>query len=478
MTTRLDFYRQHYRATYQPTLAMSREGIRCNRKRLQARYDELCQQVEELRVKLTKQAGEDIFGKLGSISPVKAKKFFFETLGCTPTWKRVKTKQGHVSKTSVDENAVRTIRRRNLKRPEVVQACDDILLFRYADARKKFCKPEVVDKDGRIRASYYFNTLSLRFGSKKNPLDSGHNLQNPPREERSHFLPDRGHVFISRDLSQAESRIVYMLTGDDDLIWRARATPTEYDDHIDVAKSIIGILFREGLVPSPKFSQLDDKQKKLLRFFGKTANHSSNYAGTGKMMSISLLELGYVLSPEICQEMIDAKMDARPAIKDVFQRGIRRLITTEKVLRNPLGHRLDFTLAHKDGHCWRQGYMFIPQSTVPMIMNQWGMVPLYHEIREQGWRAKIRNQIHDDLLVSVHPEDAWDVAQFLGASLVREVQYPDLTIHRTPRSMAIPSTLKLGLSWGAATEWKADPSRKQFERVLEGLLSNQERRVA
>jgi DNA polymerase I-like protein with 3'-5' exonuclease and polymerase domains len=431
----------------------------------------LCATLDELRTKLRKMAGEDLFGAKGSLSSQKAKRFFFETLGCAPIWKRVKTSTGKQLKTSVDENAVRVIRRRNLKRPEVVEACDAVLAFRYADARKKFCKPEVADKDGRIRGSYYFNTPTLRFGSKKNPLESGHNMQNPPREERRHFLPDEGHVFISRDLSQAESRIVYMLTGDKELIWRARASTTEYDDHIDVALCLLKILYREGIIPSPEYEDLSDKDKKLLRFFGKMTNHGSNYGETGVMVSITLLELGYVVAPDICQEMIDAKMEARPAILDVFQRGIRRLITTDKVLVNPLGHRLDFTHVKRDNRAFRQGYMFIPQSTVPMLMNKYGMVPLYREIQSRDWRAKIRNQIHDDLLVSVHPDDAWEVATFLGKSLVQEVMYPDLTIHRKERPMAIPSTLKVGLNWQECHEWKAEPTRKEFETVLQGLLS-------
>ena len=469
---RLEFYQQHYAATYAPTLQMSREGIRCDRAILNARLEERLTTLDQLRVNLRKLAGEDIFGKKGSLSPAKAKRFFFETLGCSPIWKNVKTKQGKVKRTTIDENAVRTIMRRNKKRPEVVQACNDVLAFRFADARKKFCKPEVVDKDGRIRGSYYFNTLTLRFGSKKNPMDSGHNMQNPPRGERRHFIPDEGHIFLERDLSQAESRIVYMLTGDPDLIKAARSHPADYDDHREVAEAVLGILHREGLVPSPYFDKLSETDQKLVRFFGKATNHGSNYGETGIMLSITLLELGYVVSPTICDEMLKAKFDLRPAILDVFQRGIRRLIVTEKRLQNPFGHQLDFTVVKKDARAFRQGYMFIPQSTVPMIMNQWGMVPLYHEIKERGWDAKIRNQVHDSLLVSVHPEDAYDVATWLGQSLVREVEYADLTVHRKKRAMAIPSTLAVGLSWGDKHEWKRDPSRREFERVVEGLLSN------
>lgn len=765
---RLEFYQQHYAATYAPTLQMSREGIRCDRAILNARHEELLTTLDQLRAKLRAQAGEDIFGKKGSLSPAKAKRFFFETLGCSPIWKNVKTKQGKVKRTTIDENAVRTIMRRNKKRPEVVQACNDVLAFRFADARKKFCKPEVVDKDGRIRGSYYFNTLTLRFGSKKNPMESGHNMQNPPRGERRHFIPDEGHIFLERDLSQAESRIVYMLTGDKDLIRAARSHPEDYDDHKQVAQAVLGILHREGLVPSPRFDKLSESDQKLVRFFGKATNHgcvdgstevltragwrpvrevdeleeiavwqeaggihferpkkwnrfrvstrmalfqangfeqylttnhrmpytagaglrvatpdtlpasarlprngfyangdrhnpdwvrwlvaiqadahirrdtkrvifhfkrqrkiqrikklmrrlgitwdqspvckdgstylytharlpkefakaktwgswlldfdaesldafidelprwdgssqieklhsrtvylsknrnnvewahtilhlrgrsgvihrtgkiwgvsinrrqyvrapkprhlwhsgyvycptvstgfflmrrnghisvtgNSNYGETGIMLSITLLELGYVVSPTICDEMLKAKFDLRPAILDVFQRGIRRLIVTEKRLQNPFGHQLDFTVVKKDARAFRQGYMFIPQSTVPMIMNQWGMVPLYHEIRERGWDAKIRNQVHDSLLISVHPEDAYDVATWLGQSLVREVEYADLTVHRKKRAMAIPSTLAVGLNWQDKHEWKRDPSRREFERVVEGLLSN------
>lgn len=465
--TRLDFYQRYYADTYAPTIQMSREGIRVNRKRLAQRFASLNATLDALREKLRLQAGHDLFGAKGSLSPKKAQQFFYETLGCSIVYRR---KKGKSPAASVDEHAVRTIKKRNKKRPEVVKACDDILAFRYADARKKFCNPKVVDPDGRIRASYYFNTLTLRFGSKKNPLDTGHNLQNPPRDERSHFLPDKGHIFLARDLSQAESRIVYMLTGDEDLVQRALAHPAEYDDHAEIAMAIRVILIREGIIDADPKQPPTPAEFKILRFFGKQANHASNYGETGSRLSEALLELGYVVSAEICQEMIDAKMALRPAILDVFQRGIRRLIATEKILHNPFGHQLDFSYIRRDNAAFRQGYMFIPQSTVPMIMNRWGMVPLYRAIKKHGWDAKIRNQVHDELLVSVHPDDAWEVASFLGKSLVRPVSYRDLTIQGETRQMAIPSTLKIGLDWSNLHEWKAEPSQRAFDRQLDVML--------
>jgi hypothetical protein len=459
---RLDFYRQTYRSVYPWVMEMSRAGIRCDRTRLQAAFDKYTQTLADLRKKLAKQAGESLFGDKGSISHVKLKRFFFETLECTPIYKREK---GQL-KLKTDEFAVRTIRRRNLKRPEVVQACDDILAFRFADARKKFVNPKVVDKDSRIRATYSFNTLTLRFGSLKNPMGTGHNLQNPPRGERGHFLPDKGHIFLMRDLSQAESRIVYMLTGDKDLISRARSQPWEYDDHAEVAMAIRRILIKEGIVDARLDHEPTPEEFKILRFFGKMVNHASNYASTGKMVSEALLELGYVVAPSVCQTMIDAKMAIRPAILDVFQRGCRRLIASEKLLVNPLGHQLSFEYVRFTNDIWRKGYMFIPQSTVPMLMNR-GIRKTWDWTKAEHIDAKIRNQVHDEAIWSVKPSHAWKLAQHLGRSLEQEVLYPDLTVHRRVRPMTIPSTLKVGSSWEHTTEFKTPPTRAAFMEAVE-----------
>jgi hypothetical protein len=462
MSTRLDFYKRVYRGVYAPVMQMSRDGIRVDRERMQRRQTELVNELTELREKLKAAAGFDLFGAKGSLSHQKASKYFYEQLQCRKVMKKQKGKADTVT---LNEFAVRTIRQANLKRPEVVAACDMILRFREIDALKKFYDQKTVDEDGRMRASYAFVPPTLRFSSHKNPMGTGQNLQNQPRTELGHFLPDQGDIFLGVDLSQAESRMVYMLTGDPELVQIARSMPWEYDDHEWMARQIREILIREGIVNV----KLDEPITKLERYFGKQTNHGTSYGETGSKMSEAALKDGIIVSPEVCQEAIDVRMALRPAITKVFQLGIKRRILAEKILVNPFGHFLDFTYARKEPKTYRQGFMFIPQSTVPLIINLYGMKPMWKHYREL---APLRNQKHDELLYSVRPEDAWEIACFLRKTLERPVLYEDLTEARVKRPMTVPITLFIGANLQNKKEWKKFPTKREFMAVLEEVTSD------
>lgn len=468
MPSRLDFYRQTYVALYEPIMEMSRTGIRVDRVRMEQRYTEICEELALLRAKLLKMAGHELFGKAGSLSTDRAATFFYETLGCSPIYKR--KKKGEKPSLTVDEIAVRRIRTRNQSRPRVVRACDYILRFRFLDARKKFYKPSVVDRDGRFRASYNFTPPTLRFGSSKNPMGTGHNGQNLPRDSRDHWLPDKGHVFMPLDLSQAESRVVYMLTGEPDLVKLACLPPWEYDDHQAVADLIDDILVQEGIVGD----SADDPKviAKKKRYFGKQTNHGSNYGETGIAMSKFILKQGYVVAPDTCQKMINAKMKARPAILDVFQRGIRRRIMDDKRLVNPFGHELNFAYARPEAKTFRQGYMFIPQSIPPTVVNQFGWVPFMAARKRWRWDARVANQAHDELLFSVHPDDAWDLLCFMQQSLERPIWYRDLE-QETARPMTIPVSVKIGSNGGNLFEFDKPPTRKRFMEVVRAAAAGE-----
>lgn len=760
MSTRLDFYQQTYAALYEPVIAMSRKGIRVDRERMEQRYQEICDELALLRRKLLKMAGHELFGKAGSLSTDRAAVFFYETLGCAPIYK---VKKGKKPKLTVDEIAVRKIRSRNLSRPRVVRACDYILRFRWLDARKKFYRPSVVDRDGRFRASYHFTPPTLRFSSSKNPMGTGHNGQNMPRDARDHFLPDKGHVFMPLDLSQAESRVVYMLTGEPELIRLARLPPWEYDDHQAIADLIEDILVTEGIVGDDDGDPKAVAKKK--RYFGKQTNHgcvdgktevltntgwvsvakvdpyariavwqetggvhfetpkrwnkyrvqtsmyhfeeqaldqfltpnhrvpyttgagirvatpltlpksarlprtgyfsgerhnpdwlrwlvavqadahirrdtkrvifhfkkqrkirrakqlmqrlgiawdessrckdgstylythalcpkefrsgkrwgswlleydalsldaflaelpkwdgsvgagnrqiylskqknnvdwvhtllhlrgksgvlfrqervwgvsinrrqlarcpnpklfyhsgsvycptvstgfflmrrngkisvtgNSNYGETGIAMSKFILKQGVVVAPDTCQRMINAKMKARPAILDVFQRGIRRKIMDEQRLTNPFGHELNFAYARPESKTFRQGYMFIPQTIPPTLINQYGWLPFEAAKIKWRWDARVANQIHDELLFSVNPADAWDVMCFMRESLERPVWYPDLTHKETARPMTIPVSVKIGSNGGNLYEFDRPPTKKAFMEVVRAAAAGE-----
>lgn len=441
---RLDLYLKHHRRLFKPLLQMSVEGIRSDEHRRKQRFAQLTADLIRKRNALTTLAGEELYGKKGSLSTKKLRTFLYEKLGLPPMMKGVKGEQ----KITTDEIAVRKYQLKfGRKRPDVDEACQLILDHRRSDKLRSFYAAKTCDDDGRIRCSYSIAPESGRLSSSKNPMGSGMNLQNVDREARDHFVPDVGHILVRIDMAQVESRYVYMFTGDEELIDKARAMPWRYDDHAATAAVVFGVS--------------EDEVTKAQRYFGKRVNHSSNYDMQGKRMSDEMLKDGVVETPERCQAMIEARMDAAPAIRSVFHRETRRTIMTERALTNSWGHRLDLTDVRLGPDVFREGYAFRASSEASFTINRWGLIPAFKYCK--GRDAKIRNQVHDELVFSCAPDEAWDLVQFVRQSMERPrpTPYGEITI---------PVTVKVAMNWSSGHEWAKPPKKSAFVEVVRQLM--------
>lgn len=450
---RLDLYLQHYPKLFRPCLNMSLEGIRADETLRRKRFAQLTADLIETEDKITAIAGESIFGAKGSLSTKKLRVFLFDTLGLPPI---ERFRQGE-KKIVTDEVVVRTYQLKyGERRKDVRKAMTLILKHRRTDKLRSFYADRVCDEDGRVRCQFTIDPENGRLSSRKNPSGSGANLQNQSRDARDQFVPDEGHILLRVDMSQAESRWVYMLTGDPEMIELARSKPWDYDDHTALAARIYNI---------PEADITKDQ-----RFFGKTTNHGTNYDEQGKKMAEGLLKLGIVRTEMECQAMIEVKMDWRPQIRDVFHRQTRQLILTERCLTNSWGHRIDFADLRLGPDVFRQGYAFRASSEVSFTINHYGLIPFDRYLRKEHgythekWQSGeytgpcLRNQVHDELVISTPPEHAWDIWKFLRASMEqpRPTPYGEFTI---------PVDVKLGDRWAGGHEWKKPPKRREFEEV-------------
>lgn len=258
-------------------------------------------------------------------------------------------------------------------------------------------------------------------------------------------------------MSQAESRVVFMLTGDKELVRLARLPSWEYDGHSENAKQILGA----------KPTDPDWKQK---RHVGKMTSHGAQRDMRGLRLSDSILkELGVFISADKCDEFLGVYHRRYPAIRGSYFRDIRRLCMRDKCLVNSWGRRWDIRYDRIDDELYRQAYSFLPQSEVADLLNQWGLVPTYHYLKSLYNRPP-NVQVHDSLLLSVHGEDAYDIAEFIKSSLEKPRLYAGNTL-------VIPVEFKIGVNWGASEklgegfEFKRLPSREEFTEkamLLEG----------
>lgn len=438
------FYDRHYAQMFGPLLDLSLHGIRVNERDRKRRFAQFTVECIRIQDRLAELTGETLYGAK-DLSTVKLAKYLYDRLGLPRQHNRA---TGAVTTREV------AVRQLALRYPKKLGAPDDpdslcglILTHRRQYKLGTFVKEGVADADGRMRSSFGFVSTG-RLSSSKNPRRTGANSQNTDRELLDIFVPDEGCIFIEADLSQAESRVVRMLTRSPRLIAQARMPPWEYDEHKRAASLIFGVA--PGAVTKDQ------------RYLGKRARHAGNYGMRGRKLSEELLKDGYVLTPIECDRYINQIIDQdTPEVRD-WQRETRQLVLRHRMLANSWGRTWDFTCERLSDDLFREAYACIPQSEVVDLLNRWGFVPLWRDLRDRGIPARINNQKHDSLLVSTPPEWAWDIACFLKASLERPRTY-------LGESLVIPIGITLGRTAAGDHEFKRFPSRRQFDEAAYSL---------
>lgn len=470
---RLSYYLRRYVPLFDPMLHISVGGMAVSEKRrvrMHARYA-----VEQIGIQdaLTALAGEPLYGKKGSLSFKKLQKYLYETLRLP---KQVDRATGRVSTKEV------IVRRLMLKHPAKLGTDKQpeapgslILRHRRLEAVKRFTHAAIPDEDGYRRSQYGF-TYTLRFTAGKNPRRTGNNSQNDDREILGMFVPDPGHIFIEVDLSQAEDRVVKTLAASlrstvssrrEELLWRARAWPWENDEHKRAA-----VLIHNSTTPFPETFpitkrvvaaplRLEDVTKEQ-RYLAKRARHASNYGMMGKTLSDQFLKDGYVFPPEECDRMIATILDKDvPEVRD-WQRWVRQTVLRDKQMTNGWGGIVDVRYERLDDNLYREMYAYQPQSEVTGIIKYWGLVPLHDVLAHYGG-ARVVNEKHDSLLISVLPDMVWDIIVFLRGRLERPRLYNGV-------ELMIPCEFKLGMDASMPVEFKRFPERDELEAAVKKLV--------
>jgi len=256
---------------------------------------------------------------------------------------------------------------------------------------------------------------------------------------------------MSLDLSQVESRIVYMLTRDPKLVEQAQSKPWEHDMHTDNARMIFGM------------EEPGQRITKEQRFLGKKAVHGAQRDVSGKRLSDELLKEGYVRTPDECDDMIETYHRSKPAIRGVYFKECRDKLWDTRRLTNSWGRTISWPYERFDETFWKEVYSWMPQSEAAELLNQWGVVPAYNFLKETGFKSKLIAQQHDELLFNTYINEAYEIADYVGLSLQRARNYP-------AGELRIPCTTSIGLSWDMTTEWKKFPTQVKFENSVRELF--------
>jgi|SRR5581483_1770763 len=229
-------------------------------------------------------------------------------------------------------------------------------------------------------------------------------------------------LFLRADLSLADARVYFALSKDPRLIEIARKSPTEFDVHKFVGSLIFG--------------EPEENIKGEKRQVSKKVSHGSAYDMAPDRMSDTLIKDGYFYTPEECAVMQARYHAALPAIREGYQFNTRMLIIRERKLVNSWGRVIYFRHERFEPSVYRRGYAWRAASEVADILNQWGFIPLDQFIERNNLKSRINMQVHDEVLVSVTRDEAWDIARFLRDSIEREREYDGISL-KMPVTFAV-----------------------------------------
>ena len=265
------------------------------------------------------------------------------------------------------------------------------LLGTYVDALPQLINP----RTGRIHTSFNQAVTATGRLSSSNP-----NLQNIPvrdddgKEIRKAFIPDDGCEFFSADYSQIELRIMAHLSGDEHMIEAFRSGK---DIHAATAAKIFKVDLHEVT---------SDMRRKA-----KTANFGIIYGistfGLAERMGVSRQE---------AKELIDGYFATYPKIKAYMDRSIE--VARSQGYVETIFHRKRFLPDINSRNATVRGYAERNAINAPIQGSaadiiKVAMAHIDRRFAEEGLKAKMILQVHDELNFSVPPEEKERVQQIV-----------------------------------------------------------------
>jgi uracil-DNA glycosylase family 4 len=290
-----------------------------------------------------------------------------------------------------------------------------------------------VDRDGYMRCVLdVTGTRTFRLSSRQSISGSGTNLQNIPSRRpegqaiRRMFIPDPGMVFIYRDFSQAEARVVAYLARCDRLI--ELFDDPNRDIHTENASRIFGIPTSEVT-----FEQ---------RYLAKKVVHACNYGmGPGKLVEIVAEDAAYTgirITLKKAEELIAKYFMLYPEIRTHFWREVENQMRATRTLTTPFGCKREF-FGRWDDKLLREAYSYIPQSIVGWLGRK-SLFDIYQQLEVKEGKAQALLNVHDSVLVQCKEADVEYVARRMD-----ELMTIPIDIHG--RRLVIPTDCKVGYNW-------------------------------
>jgi uracil-DNA glycosylase family 4 len=433
-----DFYHPNYRRYHDLYRNMERRGIRLDadkRSVLKTKYEEQRARVQGL---LNTEIGHPI----NVSSPKQIDELLYDELKIP-----VRDGTGEDILVAILNNVIKDERRKNIIRWILELRRVKKTLSSYLEALPDF--------DGRMRTSYRIVgtetgrtsttllepplrqvTRGLAFQTMTKHGDVGADL-------REILIPDPNYLFCEVDLSQAEARIVALLSEDYELLKRF----TEGNDvHTETAAEI--------MFGSRSFVA---KVTKDMRFIGKESRHAGNYdvKKARFMQMVNSDAKKFHIDVEISEyragKILEKFHAMHPKVKDVFHHQVVDLAEqNNRTLVNPFGRVRQFTDRWNE-KTFREMYAFLPQSTVADHVKR-AMLRLLDQLPG----LQFLMETHDSFLVQLRVEEAGGVIPILIKELEVPIDFSSCTLKRG--TLVIPAEAQVGMNYKDLIKWKPGKS--------------------
>jgi len=311
------------------------------------------------------------------------------------------------------------------------------------------------DYDGRCKSAYNISateTCRSSTGILKKPLRpkkiglADHTISAHGRlakDIKSMFIADEGKVIIQVDASQAEARVVAVLSEDYELLAAF--------DHIDIHRRTAGLMFgyTQKLHLETDFSHpIVDKLPKEgpERFTGKMIRHAGNYDMKKRRLMTEFntnahkYEIPMDISEWRAGQMLDLFHAASPRIKGVFHRDIKDAIDSSRVLIDPMGGVRIFN-GRMDDSLYQEAYANIPQRTVAHLVQGAGL-KIDEELNgdtEILWAE----EKHDALYLQAPAGDWERYARLMKKHMEREIDFNTYCTLKRDIRLVIPCSVEI-----------------------------------
>ena len=234
---------------------------------------------------------------------------------------------------------------------------------------------DVLCRDGRVRCTFNLHGTETGRLSSSNP-----NMQNIPRNKmiKNLIVASPGKCLLQLDYSQAELRVLAMLSGDPALI-------NIYVSGKDLHDAVCDMMFGEG-----------SHKDKELRNLAKTINFGIAYGrGAGSIAT------KFKKSMREAQDIIDKWFAPMPKVKE-FINNRRRMATRGEPCVTIFGRERHFVITDEELNHIQNEYINTPIQGTASDFTMLSLLNIYDYLQEH-WQGKARivSTVHDSIILEV-----------------------------------------------------------------------------